>query len=1207
MDRYEAKSNQLISLMSQLSDSRAKTALQKICQDLINIDKSSIENDITAAAAAASSKTTTTTNGSVGGSTSSSSLSTSTQNLTDTNAIATTPPTTPASTTTPILNSHNNREMAHLIDLCFDHIKKSLLIPEPSIIWKIIAYSISELDYLDRSLDIQQNKPEKEKVSSSYSARLEEVSSMLAFLHSSPKNNTREYAELLSGINAHMKKITLRLKGVAEQNQYSSAKKYGWVEKRCGKNQSFRTWKRMWFVLGENEISYFIKDKTVKKKTAAANNEDLLWSNECIINLEGELGKKKEGKGWKIRYMKLLDHTLVYYKNQREREPLGIINLNDCQDCEVFKENSNKFVVVHSNNRYFFQTTTKEELSKWINSIRARIPSLNTKSNQTKKMDLSQFYLKGAIELGRILSITETFKFSGQPHSISIATEEKHYYFSFDSNREKQEWLTTFNNELSKLNSSQVIKHTTKSSNSGSNSNTPNLSSTNSSNWTSSPIQSAKSSASRSSLSLSRQKIENKLPSLSSTSSLASSNNEEEGSEFGSVLARKPTLAQIKYTTSSTNLLKHSNGSIGSLNNLSQNNNNNSSTSSLSNMINSNPIDTDQEDSGDDDLKMMIPESLKNEMVKRSALNLLETFKLEVFLSINTPNSNSSTPSLSSSPSQSSTSPPEMVTFLFSNHVLVDQVKTFIFKKIPALLGLQPSEYRLGIDEENLFEIEFLKFIYSHTMVELTIKTCGIIRVGVFHHRKERRVKEKLYPDKYQPLCNNSNNNNGLTNSSGVLPILNNNSKSNNNNIQQSPPDKSIPTNSPLANTRGHSQSVSSNNSGWVPSGASSPASQGSPLLEKKGWQSSAPSPTTCSRRLMISPCSGWNVELPGNNEFNSNGFIPKFNKQEQGFYRRYIFESQGCVSSFLGVDTKIGPMAFSLVKDLMDNYRGVLHTKSGAKTVSEESKNINFSTNILGVSKKMKTKKIVSHMMNLLEPNVDAKLLSLASNQSDLQKELLLLEERQTTSGFKFGLVYCRHGQITDDEIFSNKTGNKDWEEFLDLLGDRIELIGWPHYSAGLDVRNNTTGTHSLYTDYHGNEVMFHVSTMLPFSPADHQQIERKRQIGNDICVVVFNDGNLSYSPSTITSHFNHVVIVVQLDKQNNGYKISMACKDGVKIPFEPVTPNGGLVKKNDLKDFLLTKLINGELASLQAPVFSSKISRTRESLLNYYVEQFL
>jgi len=1181
---------------------------------LINIDKKSIKNEATTTNGSSGCGS-----GSVSSSSSSSSLSvsstSSSQNLTDT---------TPLATTTTTITSPNDREIAHLIDSCFDHIKKALLIPEPSIIWKIISYSIAELDYLDRALDLQE-KPEKEKFYSSCSTRLEEVSSMLAFLQSSPRNNTREYAELLSGINAHMKKITLRLKGVVEQNQYGTAKKYGWVEKRCGKNQSFRTWKRMWFVLGENEISYFIKDKNVKKKSTTTNNEDLLWSSECIINLEGELGKKKEGKGWKIRYMKLLDHTLVYYKNQREREPLGIINLNDCQDCEVFKENSNKFVVVHSNNRYFFQTSNKEELGKWITSIRARIPSLNTKNNTTKKMDLSQFYLKGAIELARVVSITESHKFSGQPHSISIATEEKHYYFSFDSNREKQEWLSLFNSELSKLNSSQVIKHNSNSNNNiGNNSNTNSNgngnSSSNSSNWTSSPIQSTKSLASRSSLSLSRQKIEtSKLPTLSSTSSLTS-NNEEEGSEFGSVLTRRPTLAQIKYTTSSTNLLKHSNGSlVGGSGNGGSNTPISASTSSLANMINSNP-DTDQEDSGDDDLKMMIPESLKNEMVKRSALNLLNTFKLEVFLSSNTLATSSS-----SSSTTPSTSPLPETTFLFSNHVLVDQVKTFIFKRIPALQGLPQSEYRLGIDEENLFEIEFLKFIYSHTMVELTIKTCGIIRVGVFHHRKDRRVKEKLYPDKYQPLSGGTTaiTTNGLSNSTGSLPILNNNLRSS---VQQqqkqqnSPPDKSIVTpttsssingsnnnSSPFITRTNHSQSVSSPNN-WIPSGASSSPSQNSPLLEKKGWQSVNPSPTTSSRRLMISPCNGWNVESPGSNEFTSVGYIPKFNKQEQGFYRRYIFESQGCVQSFLGIDAKIGPMAFSLVKDLMDNYRGVLHTKSGAKTISEESKNINFSTNILsGVSKKMKTKKIVSHMMNLLEPNVDPKLLSLATNQSDLQKELLLLEERQTTSGFKFGLVYCRHGQITDDEIFSNKTGNKDWEEFLDLLGDRIELIGWPHYSAGLDVRNNTTGTHSLYTDYHGNEVMFHVSTMLPFSSSDHQQIERKRQIGNDICVVVFNDGTLSYSPGTITSHFNHVVIVVQLDKQNNGYKVSMACKDGVKIPFEPVTPNGSIIKKNDIKDFILTKLINGELASLQAPVFSSKISRTRESLLNYYVEQFL
>lgn len=35
-----------------------------------------------------------------------------------------------------------------------------------------------------------------------------------------------------------------------------------------------------------------------------------------------------------------------------------------------------------------------------------------------------------------------------------------------------------------------------------------------------------------------------------------------------------------------------------------------------------------------------------------------------------------------------------------------------------------------------------------------------------------------------------------------------------------------------------------------------------------------------------------------------------------------------------------------------------------------------------------------------------------------------------------------------------------------------------------------DSTGTHSLYTTYHGYEVMFHVSTMLPFTPTNPQQV---------------------------------------------------------------------------------------------------------------------
>lgn len=38
-----------------------------------------------------------------------------------------------------------------------------------------------------------------------------------------------------------------------------------------------------------------------------------------------------------------------------------------------------------------------------------------------------------------------------------------------------------------------------------------------------------------------------------------------------------------------------------------------------------------------------------------------------------------------------------------------------------------------------------------------------------------------------------------------------------------------------------------------------------------------------------------------------------------------------------------------------------------------------------------------------------------------DLQKELLVLEEQEGSINFKFGVVYARHGQLTDDEMLSN------------------------------------------------------------------------------------------------------------------------------------------------------------------------------------------
>lgn len=42
----------------------------------------------------------------------------------------------------------------------------------------------------------------------------------------------------------------------------------------------------------------------------------------------------------------------------------------------------------------------------------------------------------------------------------------------------------------------------------------------------------------------------------------------------------------------------------------------------------------------------------------------------------------------------------------------------------------------------------------------------------------------------------------------------------------------------------------------------------------------------------------------------------------------------------------------------------------------------------------------------------------------------------------------------------------------------------------TGVSVAADSTGTHSLYTTYQDYEIMFHVSTLLPYTPNNRQQV---------------------------------------------------------------------------------------------------------------------
>lgn len=125
-----------------------------------------------------------------------------------------------------------------------------------------------------------------------------------------------------------------------------------------------------------------------------------------------------------------------------------------------------------------------------------------------------------------------------------------------------------------------------------------------------------------------------------------------------------------------------------------------------------------------------------------------------------------------------------------------------------------------------------------------------------------------------------------------------------------------------------------------------------------------------------------------------------------------------------------------------------------------------------------------------------------------------------------KAGVLLICEGQQTENEWLSN-VSTPAFERFLHRLGDKVSLEGFQGYRGGLDVNTNTTGTESVHLAYHGRELMFHVSTMLPYSESDSQQLARKRHIGNDIVVILFKDSSEAIDP-ILRSQYNHVFIVV-------------------------------------------------------------------------------
>ncbi|XP_076347527.1 GTPase-activating Rap/Ran-GAP domain-like protein 3 [Tachypleus tridentatus] len=297
---------------------------------------------------------------------------------------------------------------------------------------------------------------------------------------------------------------------------------------------------------------------------------------------------------------------------------------------------------------------------------------------------------------------------------------------------------------------------------------------------------------------------------------------------------------------------------------------------------------------------------------------------------------------------------------------------------------------------------------------------------------------------------------------------------------------------------------------------------------------------------------------------------------------------------NYVGADSEKLPFFLSVVltdanTQGLQQYRAILWRKTGAQKIC-------LSHN---PSKPLTVKSILSNFQSMERLEKGPKEIF----APEIQKDLLLLEEQEGSVNFKFGVIYAKVGQLSDDEMFSNEGGSWEFDQFLSLLGDRIRLKGWDKYRGGLDVKGDMTGKYSVHTVYEGHEIMFHVSTLLPFSKDNRQQVERKRHVGNDIVNIIFLDGSHedhgSFKPSMIKSQFTHIFALVTYQKDDCSFRLSVFSDESVPL-FGPTLPCPPIFYTTaEFREFLLVKLMNGEKAAFNTPTFAQKRERTLDMLI--------
>lgn len=175
------------------------------------------------------------------------------------------------------------------------------------------------------------------------------------------------------------------------------------------------------------------------------------------------------------------------------------------------------------------------------------------------------------------------------------------------------------------------------------------------------------------------------------------------------------------------------------------------------------------------------------------------------------------------------------------------------------------------------------------------------------------------------------------------------------------------------------------------------------------------------------------------------------------GYYRKYFYGKEH--QNFFGLDEALGPVAVSLRREEKESSGGgTLHSyRIIVRTTQLRTLRGTISEDALppGPPRGLSPRKLLEHVAPRLSPTC----LRLGSASPKVPRTLLTLDEQVLSFQRKVGILYCRAGQGSEEEMYNNQEAGPAFMQFLTLLGDVVRLKGFESYRAQLDTKSEAQG----------------------------------------------------------------------------------------------------------------------------------------------------